>query len=92
MVTQRIHAGTGHCCRAAIPAGLAACVGFAFLDSAACGTAAPPPEVDTTLAAFTKDGDIEVQVDQEGHVTGTPAPCRRYTSSSGRAARACMRT
>lgn len=73
-MTQRIHADTGPCCRGAITAALAACTMLALLVCAACGIGGPPAAADTTLAAFTKNGDIEVSIDQAGHVTGTLAP------------------
>jgi len=46
------------------------------LSATACGSLqpAPPPEQATTLAAFTQDGDLEVSLDQAGHLTGTLGP------------------
>jgi hypothetical protein len=60
------------CCRLAI-AGL---VSLALPSYAGCDWVASPPtpEADTTLAAFTTDGALQVSVDDSGHLTGTLAP------------------
>jgi hypothetical protein len=75
-VMHRIHADTVRCRRFAIAATFAALTAIGIPSSTGCdlATPTPPSEADTTLAAFTKDGAIQVWVDNSGHLTGTLAP------------------